>query len=107
MERINKLELAFGNWESLPKEATYVAYAMSTIRTKPVVNPDTGEVTPAQDVRVLYLKDEQGNGYVTRSEGLTRQFEQILDELDGIPSIHLKVVEKDLGKGRRVKRFIL
>lgn len=108
MEKITQRAVAFGDVSPMPASpTTYVGYLIGTAQTKESVDKTTGEIVPAKTITVLYLKDKKGQYYATRSEGLTRQFSDLsAEELDSIPELTLQVKEKDLGGGRRVKRFV-
>ena len=70
------------------------------------MDAQTGEILPGKEIDILYLEDSKGHYYASRSEGLVRQIESVKAELETVPEITLEVKEKDLGSGRRVKRFI-
>lgn len=107
MKTLDAMEVAFGDVGSVPVQKTiYTGFLFGKTHTKEKMDPQTGELLPGKEIDILYLQDKKGNFYATRSEGLVRQLESVKDNLVSVEEIELAVKEKDLGGGRRVKRFV-
>lgn len=107
MKTLDAMAVAFGDVGSVPVSKTvYTGFLFGKAKTKERMDPQTGELLPAKEIDILYLQDKEGNYYATRSEGLVRQLESVKEQLESVEEITLEVKEKDLGGGRRVKRFI-
>lgn len=107
MKKLDPMTVAFGDVGPVPvAKTTYTGFMFGKANTKERMDAQTGEILPGKQIDILYLEDSKGRYYASRSEGLVRQIESVKDELADVPEITLEVKEKDLGNGRRVKRFI-
>ena len=110
MEQLPKIEVAFADCEPMPKDKAFTFDAFcraSTQQKRAKKDRITGEEIPDRTVQLLYLRDKRTKAlYVTRSEGLVRQFDQVREEVENLDDFTVIVREQKLGsQGEKTWRF--